>query len=255
MTGWADYHRLSQVRQLLRQCYGGREAGEPGPLGYSRTGRLRQTPPTFIPTDGMTKKNRQCCVMFHPLWLFKYQRCPYIILGHLEWTKKFRKKGTHYTFCMTWTQELVLLPAGSESYRQWLYCFLFSRMCFSSAFRSWVRPRLKTSVPRWVDEAQRGCADLFDDTAWIFFSLQGWLRLMFILIFIVLFFLHYYTFFCCYLSGVWWNSQTYIFTVIGNSAVETYRSDFVGYSGLTSIKIFIYRHYTCGFYHKARGVD
>lgn len=134
------------------------------------------------------KKNRQCCVMFHPLWLFKYQRCPYIILGHLEWTKKFRKKGTHYTFCMTWTQELVLLPAGSESYRQWLYCFLFSRMCFSSAFRSWVRPRLKTSVPRWVDEAQRGCADLFDDTAWIFFSLQGWLRLMFILIFIVFFF-------------------------------------------------------------------
>lgn len=34
------HHRFCQVRQLLRQCYGGREAGELGPLGYSRTRRL-----------------------------------------------------------------------------------------------------------------------------------------------------------------------------------------------------------------------
>ena len=27
-----------------------------------------------------------------------------------------------------------------------------TRMCFLSVFHSWVLPRLKTSVPRWVDE-------------------------------------------------------------------------------------------------------
>lgn len=45
-----------QVRQLFRQCYGGREAGEPGSLGYSRTRRLWPTPPTFLPTNGTMKR-------------------------------------------------------------------------------------------------------------------------------------------------------------------------------------------------------
>lgn len=40
-----------QIRQLFRQCYGGRKTYQSWVVGYSRSRRLRQATTTFLPTD------------------------------------------------------------------------------------------------------------------------------------------------------------------------------------------------------------
>lgn len=67
--------------------------------------------------------------------------------------KEVRGKEKHSTFVLLSFLFLLFLT-GNDTYRLWLRYFLFlTRMCFSSAFRLWVPPRLKTSVPsgtlRW----------------------------------------------------------------------------------------------------------
>lgn len=40
-----------QIRQLLSECDGGRQAHQPGAMGYGGTGGLRPTPASILPTD------------------------------------------------------------------------------------------------------------------------------------------------------------------------------------------------------------
>ena len=40
-----------QIRQLLGERDGGRQAHQPGPMGYGRSGGLRQAATALLPTD------------------------------------------------------------------------------------------------------------------------------------------------------------------------------------------------------------
>lgn len=70
--------------------------------------------------------------------------------GCPEWMRKLEESKMPH-LCTPWTQEFPLFPSGSDTYGLWLFSFFLARMCFSSAFRLWVLPHLKTSVPRWEE--------------------------------------------------------------------------------------------------------
>lgn len=95
---------------------------------------------------------RQCCATVHVLSSMHKPESDF-----WEWMRKLKgkKKKQKETRTPLWTQDsppsLPVFLTGSDCYRLWLLCFpCLTRMCFLSAFRLWVLPRLKTSVPRWV---------------------------------------------------------------------------------------------------------
>lgn len=74
---------------------------------------------------------------------------PFGKFGYQEWIRKLEgKKNTtplyNKSFCCCQQEAIV---TGSDC----IVFFFLTRMCFSSAFRLWVLPRSKTSVPRWVE--------------------------------------------------------------------------------------------------------
>lgn len=150
-------HLLPQVRQLLCKCHGGWKASELGPLGYSWTRRLWQTPPTVIPTDGTREKKqwKQLLRSNIPLIFIWNVSLTLVKSNPLNGQKKSVWKEMANTpllntewFTVTNEEAVVSVSKG---------CFLSFpiRMFSSSASRSWVQPRLKTSVPRWADAGRK----------------------------------------------------------------------------------------------------
>lgn len=138
--GSFSHNHFSQVWQLLCQCYGGWETSEPGSLGYSRTRRLWQTPPTFLPTDGKTKRLDNAVLYFtyfYSLWLVVFAskyvlmlavplRNPLGKFGYLEWIRKLKRGKNTTPLAGMNAQDFVFTVLD----RKWLLCVLFSSSFF-----------------------------------------------------------------------------------------------------------------------------
>lgn len=129
-------------------------------MGYSRTGRLRQTPPPLLPTDGkIDRPDMHCHGNSWNLLLFclKWSLC--VLTGHSvknilvlvsvgsnnKDVLDIRKHTPLYVRNTVITE--VIITGTHWDYSSFLSR---SRMCSLSVSPSWVLPRLKTSVPRWV---------------------------------------------------------------------------------------------------------
>lgn len=155
-------HLFHQVRQLLCQCYGGWKAGEPGPLGYSRTRRLWQTPPTVIPPNGTIKKKcRQPC--YFPHIFFSYVVGTLTI--HLErWVpcmnEEVRWGKEHYIFVQPEQRSFFCSKKRVIQFVLMHFCFFFFfyqdvfLICFSlvspASFEN-VRAKVSKDVDHYYD--------------------------------------------------------------------------------------------------------